>query len=752
MSYNESEFNVTEESSDERITGNVEPPIGWDGQTLREMLEMSNEQFEQTGHYSGIEELQVKSDQPFEYETIFSKLRGAVVSARETALNIASSAITSVAGELCFQIYTPEGDCVVPSTGILVHIHTGTLAIKHIIEDDYEHGRGINPGDIFCNNDSDIGNVHTSDIHTLVPIFHDDELIAWVDGVTHQVDVGGITPGESLIASTSRYNDGISITCEKIGENDELYQDWRKRMSRAVRTPDHWDLDEKCRLAGCHMVREAVHELIEDVGVDTYKQFAREAIEDSRRTFRESVKDRFFPGVYRESSFMPVPFEDEAWMPNAQQDHLNHLPVEIEIEGDGTLKLDMDGASPPGPHSYNAAEGSMAGGLWVALTQFLPLEGKVNDGSHFAMETNFPEGSIVNTDDHTYSFGNSWGTILPMLNGLVKCTSRGFQARGFVEEISAGHNRADTVKGGATYEPTDEHYPINPFEISTGAMGPSGVRDGLDFGYGVFNPECEMGDVETWEKIEKGLLYLGRRVKPNTAGHGKYRGGTGWEVVRVVRQSSDVSIYKNRHAGVTFSSYGMDGGYPHAESYAVRAHDTDFFDRIAEQEPYPTDDRSVGTFNDEIEGDITATQRGLYWPKEFENGDLLHYQIHGAPGFGDPLDRAVESVKEDVEDEVFTPDIVERVYGVVGDLDEWEFTVDEEATAEKREELLDERKAETRPAREFYEEERERIRNDDMSEPVLNMYEGVFEQSEEWATRFREFWNLDAAEGGEDDG
>jgi hypothetical protein len=59
-----------------------------------------------------------------------------------------------------------------------------------MIENEWEENPGIAPGDIFCNNDCLIGNVHPCDIHTIVPIFWDGSLIGWVGAVTHVIDTG----------------------------------------------------------------------------------------------------------------------------------------------------------------------------------------------------------------------------------------------------------------------------------------------------------------------------------------------------------------------------------------------------------------------------------------------------------------------------------------------------------------------------------------------------------------------------------
>lgn len=722
----------------------VEPPIGWNGQILQEMLDESEQLLEDTGRYYGNETLELKEEEPFRYERMFARLRGALVNARETALHISASAIVREIGELAFQLYTPEGDCIASSTGIIVHVHTGSLAIKYMIENDYEHGRTIQPGDIFCNNDNDIGNVHTADVHTIVPIFHDGELIAWADGVTHEVDIGGSTRGHDQVSSTSRYEDGLYATCEKIGENDEIYQDWKDRAQRGTRTPMFWDLDEKCRLAGCHMIREALTDMIDEVGVESYKQFAREAIEEGRQTLESRVRERLFPGTYRDASFMPVPFEKEGWNPVSQKDMLNHLPVEMDVDADGYLTLDMSGASPPGPHPYNCAEGSMQGGLWVSLTQCLLHDGKVNDGSYFAVDANFPEGSVVNPQDPSYSYHTSWGSIMPTYQAVWKNISRGFFARGYREEVNTGYSESgDTIQGGGFRETTDEYFPIAPFDLSCQGMGASSVRDGLDYAYTMWNPETDMGDIEEWELIEQGLPFLSRQIKPNTAGHGKYRGGSGWETIRAVDQSYDVSVYKHVRPGVTHSTSGMHGGYPQATNYSVRVHDTDI-DEQFENAEYPTGDKVPGDLDQEVDGEIVRTERGLYFPTTFKNHDLVYYHMGGGPGYGDPLDRPLELLQEDVENEVYTPDVVESVYGLVGELDEEErkFKIDEDATDARREEIKDQRREESQSVESFIEEERDRLLEGDLSGPVRWMYSGVFDRDDSWADEFRSFWDL----------
>ncbi|MDX6729429.1 MAG: acetone carboxylase, alpha subunit, partial [Baekduia sp.] len=226
-------------------------PIGWDGQSLAQMLATSEELFERTGYYHGLERLPLKDADPLHFEKLFSRVRGGMVTARETALNISASPIVRELGEISFALYTPEGDNVALSTGIIVHVHTMSEAIKFMVRNGWEDNPSIRPGDIFANNQPTIGDVHNADVQTFVPIFNPEkpgELLAWAGGVIHVMDIGASTPGGVCVAPTTRFDDGIDLHCMKIGERDELARWHLKRVSMQSRAPGLYVLDERTRL------------------------------------------------------------------------------------------------------------------------------------------------------------------------------------------------------------------------------------------------------------------------------------------------------------------------------------------------------------------------------------------------------------------------------------------------------------------------------------------------------------------------
>lgn len=374
-------------------------PIGWEGSSLRGMLERSEKLLQQEGTYWGQHHLGLREEDPIRYERMFAALRGGLVNAREVSLNISASPIVKEIGELCYALYTPEGDSVALSTGIIVHVHTMSDAIKYMIRNDYEKNPVIRDGDIFSNNNSIIGDVHTADVHTLLPIFWEGELIAWAGGVTHEIDAGAARPGSMAFGHEDRYGDGLLLSCEKAGENDEFHASYLKKCADSVRAEMYWVLDERTRLAGCQMVREQVYRVIREEGIATYKSFVREVIEEGRRSFKERVKEMTFPGTYESPRFTDVPWKDDQTVePKCRRDTLMHAPLEATIEADGAFKLSFEGANKWGYHSFNCAPSPMQGALWVQLTQSLIPNDKINDGAYFATELTLPYGSWCNPD------------------------------------------------------------------------------------------------------------------------------------------------------------------------------------------------------------------------------------------------------------------------------------------------------------------------------------------------------------------
>lgn len=721
------------------------------GQTLKQFRDGIIERTNATGHYNGQTTLAFRDSDPIGYEKLFSKLRGGLVHARETAKKIAASPIVEQEGELCFTLYNAVGDCVLTSTGIIIHVGTMGAAIKYMIENNWEANPGINPGDMFTNNDCSIGNVHPCDIATIVPIFWEERLIGWVGGVTHVIDTGAVTPGSMSTGQTQRFGDGYMITCRKTGINDEPLRDWLHESQRSVRTPKYWILDERTRIAGCHMIRDLVEEVIRADGIEAYEKFAYEVIEEGRRGLQSRIKAMTLPGKYRKVSFVDVPYKhDDVQVSNAfaKLDSIMHSPCEMTIKPDGKWRLDFEGASRWGWHTFNAHQVAFTSGIWVMMCQTLVPTQRINDGAYFATEFRLPKGTWCNPDDRRTGHAYAWHFLVSGWAALWRGLSQSYFSRGYLEEVNAGNaNTSNWLQGGGINQDGEIHA-VNSFEASSCGTGACAIKDGLNHAAAIWNPEGDMGDIEIWEMAEP-LLYLGRNVKANSGGYGKYRGGCGFETLRMVWNAQDWTMFFMGN-GFMNSDWGMMGGYPSATGYRFEAHKTGLEQRIAIGDSLPLGG-DLDPDNPDYERHIDATasvkrdKQCITTEDCYANHDLYLNYLRGGPGFGDPIDRDPKAIENDLNQTFLLPEYAQKVYGAVFTQDaKGVFTVNAAKTQARRAEIRKERLARALLTREWMKEERERIVNKHAAVQVKHMFATSFALSEKFTQQFKDFWSLPA--------
>ncbi|MDR2852548.1 MAG: hydantoinase B/oxoprolinase family protein [Burkholderiaceae bacterium] len=719
------------------------------GQTLQEFRQAILARTAHTGHYNGLRKLALRESEPIRYEKLFSKLRGGLVHARETAKKIAASPIVEQEGELCFTLYNPAGDCVLTSTGIIIHVGTMGAAIKYMIENNWEDNPGIRPGDMFTNNDCAIGNVHPCDISTIVPIFIQGRLIGWVGGVTHVIDTGAVTPGSMSTGQTQRFGDGYMITCRKTGASDKPFRDWLHESQRSVRTPKYWILDEKTRIAGCHMIRALVEEVVAEEGLEAYDKFQYEVIEDGRRGLQTRIKAMTLPGKYRKVAFVDVPYNHPDVQTSnafAKLDSIMHAPVEMEIRKDGSWRLDFEGASRWGWHSYNAHQVAFTSGIWVMMTQTLVPTQRINDGAYYGTEFHMPKGSWNNPDDRRTGHAYAWHFLVSAWTTMWRGLSQAYFSRGYLEEVNAGNaNTCNWLQGGGINQEGEIHA-VNSFESASCGTGACAMKDGINHGAAIWNPEGDMGDIEIWEMAEP-LLYLGRNVKINSAGYGQYRGGAGFESLRMVWKAQDWTMFFMGN-GYMNSDWGLMGGYPSAAGYRFEAHKTGLKERIAKGQSLPLGgdgNPDDGLYEKHISRSaaVKRDQQCMTTEDCYDNYDLYLNYLRGGPGFGDPIDREAAAIEKDLNGQILLAEFAEKIYGAVCSPDEkgvWH--VDAQATAKRRAEMRKERIARAQPVRDWMAQERERILRKDASVQVRHMYATSFDLSPKFLDSFRAFWTL----------
>lgn len=722
------------------------------GRSLRELIGERDRLTEETGHYYGIRELALKAQDPLRYEWFYSRLVEATIAARETAKFVAASPGAREMGELLFAFLTPEGDPATISLGLSGHLAVFDKCVKWMVENGYEENPGIRDGDIFTASDPfTSGSPHPGDVFTFVPVFSEGELVGWAGAMNHIIETGGMMPGSWPPVSPDTFTDGFVFPPTKTGENCKYYAWWFAFWKRRTRAATFNILDDQMRLSGCLMIRKRVFDIIRDFGLDYFRRAIREVVEEERAFVAQNIRLLTVPGVYRNALFRAVTYKGlvDGIAPHASKDSIIHAPVKTVITPEALLIMDLEGSSRWGFHSYNAYKGAVPCAVALGVMDQFSHTTKVNGGLVYQTRIIAPKGSVYNPDYDYCSAANPWATTVQLIGITHYNTSRAFYCRGFVEECWTGEDPPTAVMGSLIL-PGGQLFGFTNLEyVGASGTGAFAYKDGIPTGWCGWNQMSDIGNEEEWEFIMPYMYYLGRRLIPNYCGHGKYRGAVGQASTFLIL--SPRLLYLNPGAGsqttTTHTAMGACGGYPAPNTYALAVHGTNTKELIDRGVPYPRDPVEVMEYIEK--GVLTAAEirpiRGDTLPVSMGDGDIWAHAAGAGGGWGDPLERAPQQVAEDVRYGFITPDVAESVHGVILTRADGEWRADEAATAGRRREIREARRARGRPCQEWWEEERERVKKMEFIDPVRDMYKECLSFAK-FCDEFSEFWQVDEEE------
>jgi acetone carboxylase alpha subunit len=684
--------------------------------------------------------LELHEQDTIKWEVLYTRLLGIVNEGRETGRLISASPTVREFGECVFCVFSPEGDCVAFSRGILLHFASFQATVKWMLANDYEEDPGIKDGDIFCNNDPQIGGAHSADVATIMPVFHKDRLVAWVGGLTHVMEVGGTEPGGTSPSALSRYDDGLMFPAQKVGENDKFDKLYHLNVDRNTRDGKWWIIDDLAKLGGCTKMKKALVDLIDEYGIDYYEKAVYEMIEEGRRFAINKIKTVLFPGKYRTVDFYDVLNAEQPV--RFQKNYYVHEPLEIAVTKSGELTVDYDGSSSPGYHANNASLICATGLHIYQVLQEVLYDGLFNAGVVQALKFNFPQNCVLNPDIQ-YAC-SCWATAMTAAGGsFQRALSRAYFAKGFREEGFASKAITASVFAGGVDE-NDRMFSVANFEMNSSGAAAQSNKDGLDAANSVWNPEANLSDIEPFEPIWP-LKWLGRGVQTDGGGYGRHRGGATITSLYVIEPPIKFVESGTFQGGdKAFVSPGTMGGYPAPTRYRYTLVDTNFEEAARQQLPLPHEegDPANPDFARLLKGTLKRTP-GQSASVQFKRYDVIHNTSGGGGGWGDPLERSPEMVVQELNEGLTFLKTAETVYGVATKkTDDGLLALDAEKTAALREKIRKNRLKKAVPTKEYLAKARKDVVEGDFVPVVKEMYNNCFNNSPRFLRDYREFWNL----------
>jgi N-methylhydantoinase B len=532
-----------------------------------------------------------------------------------------------------------EGNTIMQgSQDIAVHVGTLHFTAKAVLE---AFEGDIHPGDVFAINDPYAGGTHFNDVRIIRPVFVGDEMISLAQSNGHWADVGGTVPGSFDISAKNHFGEGLRIPAVRIWDEGEYRQDVVNLITSNTRAPGDVEGDLLAQAEATKVAEREILRLVEKYGKETVKTAFSEVQDYVERLTRNKVSE--LPDGTWET-------EDYIDQDSSAEEGLIPVRVKMTIDGD-QVHYDLSGSHPVIGNFLNAGMGTAFSGIVAGTKTFFP-EVPLNSGFYRVIDTHLPENTVVNAPWPTAVTGFCSGAYEKIMNALFELWSEVMPERAL-----AGCFNLEYLLIGGWDKRTEDSPFFMWYDWMVGGWGARNGRDGSNATSPVFGVGLAVQPFEGQERLTP-VVTSKHRIVADSGGPGRYRGGCGVEKGGTLTEIDEtvMSYCCDRARSIT---WGIEGGLPSCPHGVWLNRNTE-------------DERFLG-----------AVFSGV----SVKEGDAFVRPSAGGGGYGDPLLRDPQSVKEDVEDDYVTPEGAKRDYGVVvreidADLAEWE--VDEEATEQER--------------------------------------------------------------------
>ena len=498
------------------------------------------------------------------------------------------------------------------------------------------------PGDVVFHNDPFRGGCHLPEYCVIKPVFWEEELVAYTACIGHMTEVGGKVPGGFAGDATEVFQEGLRIPPLKIvDEGKDVDAVWNIIMAN-VRTPRMSYGDLKSMIGSLYVGERRVQEIVEKHGIAGFGVIG-EAIKDySERRMRAEIAE-MPDGVY--------PFEDIVIDNDGVTSEPAWLRLCITIEGDH-MTFDYTGSDPQRRGPVNCTYGVTASATYNALLHLTDHSIPSNHGCYRAVRIIAPHGTIVNVDYPGASVGGN-SEIHPHLVMAVY----GALAEAMPDRVSAhdGGTSALVAVGGVHPE-TGEAF-ANLTNEGCG-WGGRATKDG-NTALCIPNGNCALQPIEILE-TRYPMLHEALALHEGSGGAGRNRGGLGYaRQFRVESEYMRVSCFLEKEEN---RPWGLFGGQP--------GHNSAMLVRRAGEEPWQTFTEAFG-----------VACNGKFSDVYLQRGDSVRVVTSGGGGYGDPLERDLERIAEDVRQSFMSSEQAHEEYGALVRDDG---TIDEAATLTER--------------------------------------------------------------------
>lgn len=479
----------------------------------------------------------------------------------------------------------------------------------------------LEPGDIiFCNDPYSGGFTHTPDVTCIAPVFYEDKLVLFTAFKGHTLDMGGIYAGGWYNNTTETYQEGLALPPVKLYKRGKENEDLFRVIRRNIRLPKPVIGDIRAMVSSIRVGAKDVVELITKYGLDVFWESVEQFLNNAERKARKAMEE-ISDGEYSDYFYCDGGGDD--W--KRLGDKLK-VQVNIKVRGD-EMEVDVEGSAAQNEGPMNCPYPTTLSQIRYGFKCLTTPEDPANEGHFRPLKVKEPpSGSIFNPK-------------MPAATSLLWCPSTSLPdlmlkalSSAIPEKARAGHFGdvcADFIYGRGL---DDELYILA--EPTAGGWG--GKPNGED-GETMF---C-MADGDTYNlpaevlEVRYPLRVVRYELIQDSGGAGKFRGGLGVskEYTPIGHDAKLTATFDRSKYSPAWGLFGGQDGKPNQIIILRKDGSRETYGKVT---------------------DLTVKE-----------GDIIILQGGGGGGYGDPLERDPERVREDVENEKVSVERARESYGVI---------------------------------------------------------------------------------------
>lgn len=565
---------------------------------------------------------------PVTLEVIRNRMRSV---SKEMVITLIKTAYSSVIydGKDCScAVLDAQGQLLTLDAGLPLHIAPMPFSVKEVIRD---FQGNIQPGDIFMVNSPYRGGTHLPDVLVVYPVFHQGQLVFFSAARGHWTDVGGSVPGSLSGKANEIHQEGLVLPPIKLYEGGKLNASAFNIILHNVRIAEERAGDIRAHVAACKTAERRLTELLEKYGLERVSQTCQEII---------NASENYVRSVFRNLPNGTAIFEDYLDS-DGVRDLALRIKATVSLEEDG-LTVDFSGTAPQTAGPYNASFAVSHGAVVVATKIVFDPYGPMNEGIFRPIRVIVPEGTLLNAryPAATGGFGEvAYRAIFTVIGALGK----------MMPQHVSGSDYGAINHCYVTARDDDRHsiYYVYPPGGNGGTPtmdGPSGLR-------GPSSGDVAMQSLESVESRHP-VLFRALRFRTDSGGPGKFRGGLGLSLqLEVLSKAGGLNILSDRTYIPPFGLFSGHSASPN-EWKVLR----------------------------EGQEHVVPGGKAVNFP--LQRQDVVVMNTGGGGGYGDPLERDPELVRQDMLEGLVSVESARDSYGVL--LQEKNLHVDERATESQR--------------------------------------------------------------------